>query len=189
MAKELQVTCKFCKTKIDKSSAISDGDRRYFCSEECRQHQVNKDTYKAKKVKSDGEPNDRRKLTDYMLEIFLANGYERHQINWELQTAQLKNIMSDHKDWTYAQIQYVLKYMYEISEVNLFSSESNGSILSLVPFYFIEARDFAIKSRDIKQAVKEFDFDYTPNIIERDLSINRMYKKKKKEIDMNTILD
>ena len=189
MAKEPQVTCKFCKTKIDKSTAIADGDRRYFCSEECRQHQINKDTYKAKSVKSDGVTNDRRKLTDYILELFLANGYERHQINWELQMAQLKNLMSEHKDWTYPQIQYVLKYMYEVAKANLFSIESNGSILSLVPFYFIEAREFAINNRDISRMVKEFDFDYTPNIIERDLSIDRNYKHKKNEIDMNTILD
>lgn len=56
-------------------------------------------------------------------------------------------------------IKYVLFYMYEIIQVNLFDEKSNGSILALLPFYFNEARDFCKKQKEIKDAVNKFEFD------------------------------
>ena len=70
--------------------------------------------------------------------------------------------MTEHKDYKYSAIKYVIEYMVNTLELNLFNEESNGSILSLVPYYYNEARDFCIKCAEIKKLANEFDF--TPNV-------------------------
>jgi len=183
MPKEAQITCRFCKKKIDKSTAFKVGERTYYCDQECYDKQKKKSTHKPQKVTKSGKPNDRRRLTDYIMKLFLENGYEKSQIKWELQTAQLKNIMNEHKDWTNSQIQYVLKYMYEILGLDLFRNESNGSVLSLVPFYFNEASEFCIKSREIKKEVENFNFDDETVIIEK----RNINNRSSKEIDISEL--
>ena len=111
---------------------------------------------------SDKDKEDYRALTDVIQNIYLKQSYDKKSIPWDLLTAQIRNMMVDHKEYKYSAIKYVLEYMVNTLELNLFTEESNGSILSLVPYYYNEARDFCIKCAEIKKLAKEFDF--TPNV-------------------------
>jgi hypothetical protein len=148
--------------------------------------------YKPKKVKADGTINPRRLLTDLIQSIYLDNGYTNKEIPWEMETAVIKNLMDNYKDYDeepYSEIgiKSCLEYMKEIEKVNFFGDSSN-TILALVPFSYDDNKKFRRRFNRIKKMVERFDFDYTPNIIERDLSISRSHKENN-EINMNTILD
>ena len=182
MAKEIQVTCRFCKKKIDKDSALKDGNLIYYCNEECRKKQANKTKYAPPKTKQDGTNNPRRKLTDYVLSLYLEQHIDKHKIPWEQITAQLRNIMKDHKDWTYEQIKYVLYYMKNIAQVNLFAEESKGSVFTLVPFYFQEAKQFALDCQKIRNSVKDFEINDEVIVIKKKEKVVKDY------IDMENLI-
>ena len=107
---------------------------------------------------SDKEKEDYTRLTDYIQLLYVNQSYDKKDINWAILTAQIKNMMSDDKSLTYAQLKYILWYMVEILELNLFNEEFNGSILNLVPYYIQEAKEFCLKCKDIRESVKGFDF-------------------------------
>lgn len=113
----------------------------------------------AKPKLSDKDKEDYSKLLDYIQSLYLQQGYSKTQIPFKVITAQIKQIMSDDKTLNYAQLSYILKYMVEILELNLFNEEFNGSILNLVPYYINEAREFCIKCKDIRKMASEFDFE------------------------------
>jgi hypothetical protein len=108
------------------------------------------------------ESNDYKELLQYIQSIYLQQGYSKQSIPFAMLTSQIKNMMTDHKEYKYSAIKYVLEYMVNTLELNLFNEESNGSILSLVPYYYNEAREFCIKCAEIKKLANEFDF--TPNV-------------------------
>lgn len=117
----------------------------HYCNEDCcKKHERLK--------------KDRNDYLDYVQSIYVNQGYDKNSINWNILTAQTKNLMDENKDWTYAQMKYTLWYMNEVEHVNLFSEQSNGSILSLLSFYFTQSKEFCLKQREIINAVKEFDF-------------------------------
>lgn len=107
---------------------------------------------------SDKEKEDYKLLTDYIQLLHVQQGFEKSDIKWAIMTSQIKNIMSDNKGLTYSQFKYILKYMVEILELNLFNEEFNGSILNLVPYYIQEAKEFCLKCKEIKKLASEFDF-------------------------------
>ena len=113
----------------------------------------------AKPKLSDKDKEDYSKLLDYIQSLYLQQGYTKQQIPFKVITAQIKQIMTEDKTLTYAQLSYILKYMVDILELNLFNEEFNGSILNLVPYYINEAREFCIKCKDIRKMASEFDFD------------------------------
>lgn len=116
----------------------------------------------AKPKLSDKDKEDYVKLTDLIQSLYIQQGYNKRSIPFPMITSQIKNILSDNKDYKYSGITYTLNYMVNTLELNLFNEESNGSILSLVPYYYNEAREFCIKCAEIKKLANEFDF--TPNI-------------------------
>ena len=116
----------------------------------------------AKQKLSDKDKESYKSLLDYIQSIYLSEGYSKQSIPFAMLTSQIKNMMTEHKDYKYSAIKYVIGYMVNTLELNLFTEESNGSILSLVPYYYNEARDFCIKCAEIKKLANEFDF--TPNI-------------------------
>jgi hypothetical protein len=67
--------------------------------------------------------------------------------------------MTDDKTLNYAQVSYIIKYMVDILEMNLFDDSFNGTILNLVPYYINEAKEFCIKCKDIRKMASEFDFE------------------------------
>ena len=93
--------------------------------------------------------------------------------------SQTKNILQEHEVWSYLTLQYILYYMYEVLELNLFSEESNGSILSLLPFYGIEAEKYFNQTKEIEKSIDEFDFNDNEIVIKKSCG-----GKKKKYIDI-----
>lgn len=114
---------------------------------------------------SDKDKEDYKSLNKLIQDIYLAEGYDKQSIPFPMLVSQIKNIMSDNKGYKYSGLEYTLNYMVNTLQLNLFSEESNGSILSLVPYYYNEAREFCIKCAEIKKIANEFDFDDTIKIV------------------------
>lgn len=173
------VTCKFCKQKIDKLSAYKIGEKTYYCNAQHYNLQLDKNKYKPKKNKSNGEPNDRRILTDYIQKLYVDEGYDKHFIPWKLITSVLKNQMDENKDMTYMGIQYTLWYCKEIADINLFNDKSN-SILWCVPFNYHNAQQYYNHTCEIEQSINDYDFNYNNIVIKKNK--NKDKNKKYKEI-------
>ena len=170
--------CRCCGKEIDKETAYKVGKASYYCNEQC--YSVTMAKRNKNKVKYEPqESTDRRDYTDYIQKIYLDNGYDKSEIPWALIGAQTKNILSEHEIWSYATLQYILYYMYEVLELNLFSEESNGSILSLLPFYGIEAEKYFNQTKEIEKSIDEFDFNDNEIVIKKNCG-----GKKKKYIDI-----
>lgn len=179
--------CRNCGKEIDKEHCYKINERSYYCNEECynEKFEKNKAKYKPVKEKPIGTENPRRLFTDYIQKIYMENGYEKNKIGWEIITAQIKNMMAqpEHELWKYEGMQYVLWYMYEIIGVNLFAEESNGSIITLLPFYYQEAQDFYYKVQEISDLVDKFEFEDKEIIVKK----SREVKSKYKEISMEDL--
>ena len=130
---------------------------------------------------SDKEKEDYKILTNYIQSLYIQQGFDKSDIKWVIMTSQIKNMMSENKGLTYAQIKYILWYMVEILELNLFNEEFNGSILNLVPYYIQEAKEFCLKCKDIRESVKGFDFSDEIRVVR--VSGNR--DKKVEEMDFS----
>lgn len=175
------VKCRYCKKQIDKNSAYKVGKSTYYCNEEC----YNKVMATRNKAKTKYEPivsSDRRNYTDYIVKIYVDNGYDKSEINWTLLMSQTKNILQEHEVWSYSTLQYILYYMYEVLELNLFSEESNGSILSLLPFYGIEAEKYFNQTKEIEESIKNFDFKDNEIVIKKSCC-----DRKKRYIDLGEL--
>ena len=173
--------CRCCGKQLDKDTAYKVGKASYYCNEEC----YNKVMAKRNKAKAKYEPSessDRRVYTDYILKIYLDNGYDKSEVPWTLLMSQTKNILQEHEVWSYLTLQYILYYMYEVLELNLFSEESNGSILSLLPFYGIEAEKYFNQTKEIEKSIDEFDFNDNEIVIKKSCG-----EKKKKYIDIGSL--
>lgn len=175
------VVCQFCKKEItDKDTAFRKG-RWYYCNEECYNRKKNKEKYKPQKTVNN-EVNPRRQLTDFILDIYIQQGYSKYDIPWQLLTAQLKNLMLEHKEWNYGAIKYTLWYMKEIEQVNLFTTESKGSVITLLPFYYAKAKKYCEQTLKFKNLLKDYDFT------ENEIIINGSYEmpnKRKEELDFD----
>ena len=173
--------CRCCGKEIDKETAYKVGKASYYCNEQC--YSVTMAKRNKNKVKYEPqESTDRRDYTDYIQKIYLDNGYDKSEIPWALIGAQTKNILSEHEIWSYATLQYILYYMYEVLELNLFTEESNGSILSLLPFYGIEAEKYFNQTKEIEKSIDEFDFTDNEIVIKKSCG-----GKKKKYIDLGSL--
>ena len=171
------VKCRFCKKPILKTQAYKVGDKTYYCNEECYKKQMDKNKYKAPKVKSDGTENIRRKLTDYIQELYVNQGYDKHDIDWKFLTAQIKNFMKDDKNITYGGIKYTLWYLVNIEDKNLFDSDNfNGSILNLVPTSYMKAKKYCEEMIKLKKEIDDFQFE--DKIITIHKSFNNIKKRK-----------
>lgn len=167
--------CKNCGKEIDKNMSYKVGKSSYYCNEGCYNIKISKRNVQKKKY----EPKigtDRRDYTDYIQSIYLDNGYDKSEIPWTLIMSQSKNIMSEHKKWTYTTLQYILYYMYEIEELNLFTEESNGSILSLLPFYGQKAEQYFNESSLIENSIEQFNIEENTKVIKSNKNINKRFK-------------
>ncbi len=176
------VKCRCCGKQIDKDTAYKVGKVSYYCNEDC----YNKVMAQRNKAKAKYEPkenSDRLDYTEYIQRIYLDNGYDKSEIPWQLIGAQTKNILREHEVWSYSTLQYILYYMYEVLELNLFTEESNGSILSLLPFYGIEAEKYYNQTREIEKSIDDFDFNDNEIVIKKSCD-----NKKKKYIDLGELV-
>ena len=119
----------------------------------------------AKPKLSDKDKESYKSLLDYIQSLYLSQGYTKQQIPFKVITAQIKQIMTEDKTLNYNQLIYVIKYMVDILEMNLFDESFNGTILNLVPYYINEAREFCIKCKDIRKMASEFDFEEKVRIV------------------------
>lgn len=167
--------CRCCGKQLDKDTAYKVGKASYYCNEEC----YNKVMAKRNKAKAKYEPidpSDRRVYTDYIVKIYTDNGYDKSEIPWQLIGAQTKNILQEHEVWSYLTLQYILYYMYEVLELNLFSEESNGSILSLLPFYGIEAEQYYNQCTEINKQIDGFEFNDNKIVVKKSNKAKSKYK-------------
>ena len=114
---------------------------------------------------SDKDKEEYTKLTDYIQSLYLQQGIDKQKIPWKVITAQIKQVMTEDKTLTYAQLLYIIKYMVDILEMNLFDDSFNGTILNLVPYYINEAREFCLKCKEIKKLASEFDFSDNVRVV------------------------
>ena len=119
----------------------------------------------AKPKLSDKDKESYKSLLNYIQSLYLSQRYTKQQIPFKVITAQIKQIMTEDKTLTYAQVSYIIKYMVEILEMNLFDESFNGTILNLVPYYINEAREFCIKCKDIRKMASEFDFEEKVKVV------------------------
>ena len=170
--------CRFCKQEIPKGTEYKNKptDRSYYCNYEHWVASQNKIKYKPKKTLKDGDMNPRRQLLDYIQQLYVEQGYEKHTINWKLITAVLKNQMDENKDMTLGGIQYTLWYRKEIKQLDLFGDKSN-SVLWCVPFNYLDALNYYNQTEEINSSIETFDFNEEPIIIKK--SINKKNKLKK----------
>lgn len=106
------------------------------------------------------KPNPRRTLTDWIQAYYIKQGWDKNDINWQMISAQLKNIEADNKI-SDAGVGYTLWYMSDIQGINLIADTEdgyNGSVLNLVPFYIQDAQKFYNRSQAIKSSVEAFEF-------------------------------
>ena len=137
----------------------------------------------AKPKLSDEDKKSYKSLLDYIQSLYLSQGYTKQQIPFKVITAQIKQIMTEDKTLNYNQLIYVIKYMVDILEMNLFDDSFNGTILNLVPYYINEAREFCIKCKDIRKKAKKKKKEKKVRIVKvgnREKKIKEMEKKKKK---------
>ena len=113
-----------------------------------------------------------RLLTDKIQELYVNEGYDKRQIPFPMITKQIKNALDEDKSLTYAQLRYTLNYMVDTLNMDLFKEDYNGSIFNLVPYYIVQAREFCLMCRDVKESVKGYDFEDNINIIEVSGDIN-----------------
>ena len=174
--------CNFCKKEIkekEKHNAyiVKNGKRNaYYCNVECYNDYMAK---KQNKPITGYNITPRRVLTDYILYIYEQEGYNKNEIPWQMLMAQLSNILKEHRDekYTYQSILYVLKYMRMIG-VNLLSERSNGSCLSLVEYYYNEARQYCIDTNRLKKVFEKVELNEEPIIITKNVGKSKLQSKK-----------
>lgn len=74
------------------------------------------------------------KLTDYIKKLY---NEENQEPNWALIGSQIQDIKEKY-GITDTKIRYVLMYMVEIRQMDLFANLEQGSVLNLVPYYIEE---------------------------------------------------
>lgn len=163
------VKCRFCKTEIDRDTAYKVGKNSYYCDNYCYSRYMEDRDNKKKKYKPK-DNTDRRKLTDYIQNLYIEEGYEKSEINWVLLMSQVKNFIEEY-GYKYSGIKYCLWYMKEIENINLFNNDFNGSVLNLIPYYYEKSKQYWKETNDIKKEIKNFDFN------------NKIIKIKGKNID------
>lgn len=154
-----KVKCRFCKTQIEKETAIAvpEGKRnKYYCNNECKVNDENKS--KAKQVKkqqtAEQEVSHWKQLMDYITSLY------GNKINYPFLCTQIKNMKNEFgmKD---SGILLTLKYMYEIRELTF--DDDKG--LGLIPYYYQDAKNFYIRKFKIEEMVKNTEFKEEPIII------------------------
>ena len=66
--------------------------------------------------------------------------------------------------------------MYEVLELNLFTEESTGSILSLIPFYGLEAEQYYNQCTEINKQIDGFEFNDNKIVVKKSNKAKSKYK-------------
>lgn len=138
------VKCRQCGKEIDKDNAVVIRPKMYACSEECKTAYVVAHSMEKPKPAINTPPAPMRQLTDYV------QTYAPHT-DWIRFGAQAKKLMADY-GITPQGIQYTLWYIKYYLEKNI-----KGDGLSLVPFYYEEAKRHYLWKKQMKQNISEWE--------------------------------
>lgn len=145
-----KVSCSLCNKKNEKENAYIhkfNTTKRYYCNENCfKLHEK--------------EISDRLELTDWIQNYYIKCGWNKERINWNLLTAQIKNMINDNKkiNMTLSGIRYTLWYLSFIEDYYLLD-DTSGSILGLVPSNYIKAREYCLHSNKVKKEISKFELN------------------------------
>lgn len=93
---------------------------------------------------------------EYLLTNYIKKLYDREnqEPNWVLIISQIKNIKKRY-NITGTKIRYVLMYMVNIRQMNLFTNLEQGSILNLVPYYIEETDEYLQFQKDVADSARK----------------------------------
>ena len=135
------ITCRVCKTKIDKDSAICLKPKFYVCCEECKEQYLSKENNKANKNK---DSQDRQEFIAYLKSMC------SQELNYKVVCSMLKKMMKDNPSFKYNGMQYTLWYIHDVLNINITG-------VGIIPYYYDEAKRYYDKKQKMKQAIKQSD--------------------------------
>jgi hypothetical protein len=122
----------------------------------------------------------RKKLTDWIQDYYIRFGWDKNDINWNMITAQIKN-MEDKYKYTDLGIIYTMWFMSTVKSVSLLNDCDNGSILNLVPFYYDSAQSYYQRNKELEKIYSEYNFDNEKSVV-----VNKNnYKTERKKINID----
>lgn len=133
------ITCRVCKTKVDKDSAICLKPKIYVCCEECKEQYLSKEK---NKTSQDKDSQDRKEFMDYFKSIC------HEEINYKIIYSMLKKMMKGNPSFTYNGMKYTLWYIHDILNINITG-------VGIIPYYYDEAKKYYDKKQKMKQAIKQ----------------------------------
>lgn len=125
----------------------------------------------ARKKKAEIEKSDYVKLTDYILDIYTKQNLEP---SWNLLMTQVKNMVKNY-NLTYKDILHILQYMVQIEGISF----ADHDTLGLVPYYIDKTQKYIERYKEVKQEIKDFDFQ--DNIVFIKTNNKTVRRKKKNE--------
>lgn len=133
------ITCRVCKTKADKDSAICLKPKIYVCCEECKEQYISKENNKANKSK---DSQDRQEFIAYLKSMC------SQELNYKIVGSMLKKMMKDNPSFTYNGMKYTLWYIHDVLNINITG-------VGIIPYYYDEAKRYYEKKQKMKQAIKQ----------------------------------
>jgi hypothetical protein len=109
-------------------------------------------------VLNDKEKVEFRQLTDYIKEVYDSKNIEP---SWNFLMAQVKNYKATYKI-TYKEMINVLKYMVQIEDVDI----TDRDTLGLLPYYIDKTKRYLERYKEVRDAIKNFEFDERVRYIE-----------------------
>lgn len=170
MGKGRMPKCKYCEQDIvDKEKSIKKNGKYFHldCFEKLEAEKA--------KLKEENK-SDREKLTDYIhFELY----------DYETPVFVFKQI-EDYKrqyGFTYMGMLLCLKYMYEI--LNMPFDKDRG--IGLIIYYYDKAKKHWLESKQLQQAIDEFEFDEKIERVTRTNSNNKYFDKMKNRFSMEDV--
>lgn len=167
-----EVTCKYCKKKINKDTAYSVQKGQYYCNENHylsaleKKKNTNKHSYKS------AEGTDRRDYSDFLQDLYVNKyGWNKKNINWQIIFSNTNNLLKANPNWTYETIKYIIWYMQEILGLNLICAESHYSPLSLVDYYALEAELYYNECQKVSNSADNYTDDTITIVKSKDKKI------------------
>lgn len=133
------ITCRVCKTKVDKDVAICLKPKIYVCCEQCKEQYISKANNKANKNK---DSQDRQEFIAYLKSMC------SQELNYKIVGSMLKKIMKDNPSFTYNGMQYTLWYIHNVLNINITG-------VGIIPYYYDEAKRYYDKKQKMKQVIKQ----------------------------------
>lgn len=149
------ITCRVCKNKVEKDSAICLKPKIYVCCEQCKEKYLSKENKKNDKEVSS---QDRKEFIDYLKSIC------SQELNYKIVGSTLKKMMKDNPSFRYNGMQYTLWYIHNVLNIKITG-------VGIIPYYYDEAKKYYSNKQKMKQQIKE------SNIRQNTKTICRKIKK------------